>query len=133
TLRNFHSGMVNATRAVGNFASGVARHIKNVLGWFRDLPGRIRNALGDVGSWLYNAGKDLIQGFINGIGSMFGSVKNKLGDLTSNLTSWKGPPKKDAKLLFGAGRLIIQGLNDGFDASVPDVRRTLQGITHEIE
>ena len=45
-----------------------------LLSFVSGIPGKILSALGDLGSLLFNAGKRIIQGLINGIGSMIGSV-----------------------------------------------------------
>lgn len=105
----------------------------DVLKWFRDLPGKITAALGDLSQTLVNAGVQLIEGLINGIGSMFDDVKNTLGNLASDIVSWKGPPAKDKILLTDNGKLIIQGLTAGFDQEIPAVQAKLQGLTANIQ
>lgn len=54
--------------------SGVADGIVALLSFFGKLPGQIVGALGDVASILFNKGKEIVQGMINGIKSMAGSV-----------------------------------------------------------
>lgn len=49
--------------------------------FFRNLPGNILGLLGDLGTVLLQAGKDLIQGFIDGIQSMGGAVGDALGKI----------------------------------------------------
>lgn len=118
------------TSAVWN---GIKTLIGNAISGFmtkvNGIKDKVTGAFSGAAGWLKDAGRKIIQGLINGIGEMFGKVKDKLGELTGKLTSWKGPPKKDAKLLFSAGRLIIGGLNDGFDAEIPEVKKTLGGLT----
>jgi phage-related protein len=114
---------------IGGVVDSVTKKGADLIQWFKDLPGKIVKALGDLGSTLWNAGVDLIKGFINGIGSMFGSVKDKLGDLVDNLTSWKGPPAKDAVLLTRNGQLVIQGFIAGIDDQIPAVKAKLGGLT----
>jgi TP901 family phage tail tape measure protein len=118
---------------LGSVLDSVGKKGGDVLQWFKDLPGKIIGALGDLGSTLWNAGVQLIEGFIDGIGSMFSSVKDKLGSLVDKLTDWKGPPAKDKILLTGNGRLIIQGLVAGFDKELPAVQAKLQGLTASIQ
>ncbi|MGW3724839.1 hypothetical protein [Streptomyces sp. NPDC000851] len=103
-----------------------------LVNWVRGLPGRARDALSGIGSVLVNAGKSLISGFINGIKGMFSSVKGTLGDLTSSLTSWKGPESLDKRILTPAGRLVIGGFMAGIDAQTPMLRRQLQGLTSDL-
>ena len=86
------------------------------MSYVSSLPSRALSALGNIGSTLWNAGKSLIQGFINGISSMIGSVKATLSSLTSSLTSWKGPADYDAVLLTPAGRLVIDGFIRGLES-----------------
>ncbi|WJN63194.1 tape measure protein [Streptomyces phage phiScoe45] len=110
------------------FTTGVTNAVNVVKG----LPGKAKTALGAIGSALYNAGMELIKGFIKGISSMFGSVKSKLGDLTSKLTDWKGPLPKDKVLLYNAGVVIIKGLIKGLESQFDNVKKTLNGLTDQI-
>jgi TP901 family phage tail tape measure protein len=118
---------------IGDAATATLNKGADILQWFKDLPGKIKDALGDLSQTLWNAGVDLIKGFINGIGSMFDSVKNTLGNLASKLTDWKGPPAKDKILLTDNGKLVIQGLIAGFDQEIPAVQAKLQGLTANIQ
>lgn len=109
--------------------SAISSGVSSALSTISSLPSRALSALGNLGSTLWNAGKSLIQGFINGISSMFGSVKSKLGSLTSSLTSWKGPADYDAVLLTPAGRLVIDGFIRGLESRYGAVRRSLGALT----
>jgi TP901 family phage tail tape measure protein len=110
----------------------VSNGISNVVSFAKGLPGRILGALGNLGSLLLGAGKDLIRGFINGVKNMFGSVKDTLGNLTSKLTSWKGPPSTDRTLLKGAGQMLIEGFIGGMESQYGGVRSSLQGLTSDV-
>jgi hypothetical protein len=110
----------------------VSNGVSSVVSFVTGLPGRITSALGNLGSLLLGAGADLIRGFINGIKNMFTSVKNTLGDLTSKLTSWKGPPSTDRTLLKSAGQMLIQGFIGGMESQYGGVRSSLQGLTGDI-
>jgi phage-related protein len=112
--------------AVGNAVSAVVNKVN-------ELKNKVIGVFAGAAGWLVSAGKNLIQGFINGIGAMFGAVKNKLGSLTHALTSWKGPPAKDKRLLTPAGKMIIDGLIKGFDDSRGKVKNSLRQITKDIE
>lgn len=45
-----------------------------------------------------------------------------MSDLTNLIPSWKGPQERDARLLFDAGRLIMQSLVHSFDAGETGIR-----------
>lgn len=123
---NISNGARNGMNAMKNaITSGVGSAVSTVA----SLPGKALSALGNIGSTLAGAGRQLIQGFIDGIKSAFGSVKETLGNLTSKLLSWKGPPKKDARLLAPAGILIIDGFIQGLESRYGAVKRSLTGLT----
>ena len=78
---------------------------------------------------LEQAGKDLINGLINGVKSMWNDVKSTLSSLTNAITSWKGPPEKDAVLLHKSGQLIMKGLIAGIVSQKGALRTELGNVT----
>jgi hypothetical protein len=123
----------------GKFAawfSGAYNSVKEWLGkalsYITELPGRILDALGDLGSLLYNAGKDLIDGLLNGIRNSFGTVQDLLGDLTSQLPDWKGPENLDKIILEPNGEMVVGGFLKGVKNAVPALRAYLQNLTAEL-
>lgn len=54
--------------------SSIGGFIGNAISFFTGLPGQILGALGDLGGLLVNVGKDLIQGFIDGVKSLAGNI-----------------------------------------------------------
>ena len=120
-----------------NWASGAFQSAKtaainkasSLISWMKGLPSRVIGAIGRLNNLLYNAGSSVISGFINGLKAKFGSVRSTLGNLTSNLTSWKGPAPVDAAILRPAGQLVIGGFQLGIDDKVPALRKQLQGLT----
>ena len=110
----------------------VTEYIGKAVAKVKELPGKAKSALGSLGSTLKDAGKKLIQGFIDGITGMFNTVKDKLGDLTSKLTDWKGPESLDRVLLVNAGKLVIDGFINGLESRYDAVRKTLRGLTEDV-
>jgi TP901 family phage tail tape measure protein len=129
-------GANNVVRAMANMAVGarnaVVRGFTSVVNWFRGLPGRIRGAIPNPGSILMNAGARIIQGFINGISSMIGSLRARFSSITNMIPSWKGPADVDKKLLYANGMLTMKGYGDGIEAQLPSIRKKLQGLTARI-
>ena len=103
-----------------------------VTSWLGELPGRIVSAVGDLSRVLFNAGKSVIGGFLDGIQSMVGSVADTLGGITSSLTSWKGPPDKDAVILRPAGQLVLGGFVSGIEDKIPALATQLQDLTADM-
>ncbi|MGW6498545.1 phage tail tape measure protein [Nonomuraea angiospora] len=60
--------------------------------WLKDLPGKIKGYFASAGSWLLQAGKDMIAGFING-------VKQKAADL---VTAARGVAQQAINAVTGA-------------------------------
>lgn len=100
-----------------------------IAGFLSRIPGMVKGIFKDAGTWLLNAGKDLISGFIHGITSKFGDVKGALGGLTGKLTSWKGPPRRDKTLLTGAGQMVMDGFTNGLRSRFDGIRKTLGKFT----
>lgn len=110
----------------------VSDNIEKVLEYMRNSPNEIISALGNLGTLLWNAGKDLIQGFLDGIESMWNTVKDTLGNLTDMLPDWKGPESTDKSILFQSGEWVIGGFAEGLRSSFPVIRGLLSDFTSEI-
>jgi len=65
--------------------SGVSSGINSVIDTVSGLPGRVLGALGSIGSTLFNSGKSLIQGFIDGINNMIGSVTSAASNIAQKV------------------------------------------------
>lgn len=129
-LINFGPSLQTAALAAMNqFKVPVAQGLVAVQNFFTALPAKIVEAVGDLSGVLYDAGKALIGGLLDGIVSRFGDVQNKLGELTSKLPDWKGPADRDRRLLYDNGRLVIGGFLDGLESRFGDVEDSLTGLT----
>ena len=132
-LSNAWSSAVSFTSSMwSSLVSTIRNWISSAVNTVRNLPNSIKNVFSNAGSWLLDAGKKIIQGLINGISSMIGSVKSKLSSLTSMLPSWKGPEPVDKVLLKPAGQLIMQGFIKGLESQYGAVRGSLQGLTDDL-
>lgn len=121
-----------ASAAWNGITSIISSGVSRAVNFVRNLPNSIRNIFSNAGSWLLSAGKNIINGLLNGISSMIGAVKNKLSGLTSMLPSWKGPAPVDKVLLTPAGEMIMQGLINGLESQYGAVRSSLQGLTKDL-
>lgn len=136
-VKNIFSGIWDGILGV---LQGAMTVLRGVLGGIGDF---IRTALAGLWAsvvatfngaegWLKDIGSRIIDGLIRGIKDKFNDVKNTLGDLTHNLTSWKGPADVDARLLTPAGESIMGSLVEGFRRGMPMVQRELAGVTATI-
>ena len=116
-------GIVNGAQNAWNLmSSGVSALVSSVTGFFNQL-------------WnidLYGAGQAILQGFLNGLRSMWSSVTNFVGGIASWIRNHKGPIEYDRKLLIPAGNAIMQGLDSGLRDRFKDVKKTVNGVAGEI-
>ncbi|WP_378733654.1 hypothetical protein [Nocardia brasiliensis] len=94
----------------------------NFTAWFRDLPQKAKDALGDVGSYLVESGKALLRGFITGMSAvapeMLSTARNALGalrDLFPFSPAKEGPFAGQGWVLYSGqsvGEAFAQGLTD---------------------
>jgi phage-related protein len=132
-ISNGWNAALNATRSIWlTIVNTVSTWINNAINYVRQMPTSIKNVFSGAGSWLWNAGKNVIQGFINGLKSMFSSVQSSLSSLTSLLPSWKGPAPVDKVILKDAGQLVMKGFISGLESQYGAVRKSLQGFTEDL-
>ena len=118
-VNNLVSGAQNAWNLM---SSGVSALVSSVTGFFSRL-------------WnidLYGAGQAILQGFLNGLRSMWSSITNFVGGIASWIRNHKGPIEYDRKLLIPAGNAIMQGLDGGLKDRFKDVKKTVNGVAGEI-
>ena len=118
-IDNLVSGAQNAWDTMSNAVSSL---VSNVTGFFDQL-------------WnidLYSAGQAILQGFLNGLQSMWSSVTDFVGGIASWIRDHKGPIEYDRKLLIPAGNAIMQGLDGGLKDRFKDVKKTVNGVAGEI-
>ncbi|WP_433699104.1 phage tail protein [Nocardiopsis sp. CA-288880] len=136
-IRSFITNGFNAAKniaiaAILGLHNRVVATIARVISTVRGIPGKIRSALGNLGSLLTGAGRSIIQGLINGVTGMIGSLRSKFSQITNMIPSWKGPMRVDLRLLEPTGAAIMSGLTRGIEGSLPGLRSTLGDVTKEI-
>ena len=122
--------LVAATRAAWNaLKNAVSSGVSRVVGFVRSLPGKIRSAIGNLGSLLWDAGRSLIQGLISGITSKLGELWGKVSGIAGRIRDLKGPLDYDRVLLRPAGQAIMDGLIRGIGDRGPALAATMGGVT----
>lgn len=99
-----------------------------VTGWFSGFGGKIQGLIPDPLGILLDIGKKIMHGLKNGIDAGFGMVEDALGKVTDMIPFKKGPPKKDAMLLYNNGVLIMQGLRDGMQHEWKNTEKYLENV-----
>lgn len=98
-----------------------------LLAWVKDLPGKIKDGLGNLGKLLLDAGKDLIQGLINGIKSKAGNlVESAKGVVQSAIDGAKAllGIHSPSKVFAEIGVDTVQGFAQGILQEQPRAQMT---------
>lgn len=147
-LRGAWNAAVAWLSGIWNSLVGKAQGIWNAItGVFRNAWGGISGALSTIGngiaSWIgglanqaYNWGKNLIQGFINGIAAMVGAVGQAVSNVVSAAASKMGfhspakeGPGRDADVW---GPNLIKMFASGIEAMIPQVRLAVGEVVREL-
>lgn len=116
-------GLVSgAQTAWDTMSNAVSTLVSNVTGFFDQL-------------WninLFSAGQAILQGFLDGLQSVWSSVTDFVGGIASWIAEHKGPIEYDRKLLIPAGNAIMKGLDQGLQDQFKDVKQTVGGMADEI-
>lgn len=92
----------------GSIVNAIKAKFTEAVNLAKGLPGRVLSALGNLGSKLYNAGKSLVQGFINGIRDMIGAAGNAARAVVNKVTGFfPGSPAKEGPL-SGKGYILLR-------------------------
>jgi phage-related protein len=119
-------------RWLSSAASAVGRGITSVLGFFQRLPGNILRGLGNIGSLLWNTGKNLVIGLWNGLVSMgswlwnqvWGWIKSVIPGPILRVLGINSP----SKLMHGYGQFVAMGLANGIKSQYAAVQDAADGM-----
>lgn len=102
-----------------------------VVGFFAGIGSSIIGAVSGAANWLYNVGKDIVQGLLNGINALGGKIGDTLKgwaksgvDAVKNVLGIHSP----STVFAGIGENIGQGLEQGIVSSVGAASDTLNGM-----
>lgn len=132
----WNAGWNNVTSFVSGIwdkiTGGVVSMVAGLVRTFNDIPGKIIGALAGLGSSLYNIGRDVVQGLMNGVSSLAGSIGSFFLNL---LPGWIVKPFKLAlgiaspsKLFRSFGRNIPEGLVQGVDDEAATVETAMKNL-----
>lgn len=110
------------------FAGAIRHTIQTVVGYFSDLPGRIRNALGNLGGLLVNAGADIVRGLINGMLGQIGSLisaASRIASTVKNSIAGALDINSPSVVMKGLGEDTMEGYINGIEQLLPDLRATI--------
>lgn len=140
TFNWFKDGIGRAFDTVKGFAQGLWESISNWFGKISDKVGGIKDEILDkfkgAKDWLVEAGGNIIDGLLNGIGDL----GKKIGDWFLNkIPGWIKEPFKKAldihspsRVFRGFGQNIGQGLINGIDGMGRKIEKATQGMADRV-
>lgn len=131
-------GWNKLTGFFANLAHTIASSVGGIVEEARNLPSRILSALGDMLNLLHQAGRNLIQGFINGVKSMLGPLTNIISAAAQVVRDhWPFSPAKTGPLSGSgdpmiAGQKTMQRFAEGIRMEIPTIQATSNEATSNI-
>lgn len=111
-----------AQNAWNTLQQGVTNVVNSVTNIFKGLA--------NINLW--DAGRAILDGFLGGLKSAWGSVTDFVGGIAGWIRDHKGPIEYDRKLLIPAGNAIMKGLDQGLQDRFKDVKKTVGGMAGSI-
>jgi len=107
----------------------VSTWINNVLQFFRDLPGNIMSAIGNLLGLLVGMGRDLIQGMINGVKQMAGNIANAAKDVVQGAVNAAKNAlgiHSPSKVMYEVGVNTTQGYDNALNDGQLQIQRSME-------
>lgn len=87
--------------------------VGRIIEFVRSIPGKVVSAIGSVARLLYDKGKDIFDGLLDGLKAGWEKVKDWLGKVGGWIKDLKGPIEVDRALLVDEGKAIMDGFHKG--------------------
>lgn len=133
TMRDIVSGVF---RDVGNVISGIAgtarQMLSDISGVFTDLGNTISGWASGAIHWLYQAGRDVLTGFWDGLKSVWKDLTGWFSGIAGWIKDHKGPLSLDAQLLVPHGKAIMGGFQQGLESGFASVGSFVGGVAGNI-
>lgn len=141
SIQNFFSNAWNSiTNAVSSAWNGITSAVSNgvssMMNFISSIPGRIMGFFGSAGSWLLSAGRNIIQGLINGItgaiGGAISAVKNAVSGIIDGAKSLLGIHSPSTVFRDEVGGMIPPGLSEGVERKTPQAVDSVETMARKI-
>lgn len=122
--------------AWSGITSAVSSGVSAMMNFITSIPSRIMGVFSGAGSWLLSAGKNIIQGLINGItnaiGGAISAVKNAVGGIIDGAKSLLGIASPSKVFDREIGRMIPAGLGRGVSENERAATRPVEDMVNSL-
>lgn len=141
SITAYWSGVWNAVKGLvgsawNGITSAVSNGVNNVLNTVKGIGGKIKGAFNGAGSWLLDAGKNIIMGLVNGIKNAVGAAVNAAKNAASNVVnaakSALGIHSPSRVFRDEVGKMIPAGLGKGVEANMDLAVNPVQRMVADI-
>ena len=115
---------------------GIQAYIGLVIDIFVKFPMTLLGYVADAGTWLFDTGKHIIEGLINGIKGMFGKIGSVVKDLAGNLLGGLGSLlgiASPSTITTTMGAQLSQGLANGITANAGAAATAAKTVSDQIK
>lgn len=141
SIQSFFMNAWNSIRsgvssAWSGITSAVSNGISTMMSFISSIPSRIMGFFSGAGSWLVSAGRNIIQGLINGItgaiGGAISAVKNAVGGIIDGAKSLLGIHSPSTVFRDEIGGMIPPGLSEGVERKTPQAVDSVETMARKI-
>lgn len=115
-----------------NIKSSVQNGLSNVLTKITELKDKAIETIKKLPSEALQVGKDFVQGFINGVGNMFGALKEKVSEMASSVISKAKEVlgiHSPSRVMMEVGGYTAEGMAKGIEQNVGLVEEAVNDMT----
>nr|UWF89750.1 MAG: hypothetical protein [Bacteriophage sp.] len=134
---NVWNGIKGAvSSAWSGITSAVSSGVSSMMNFITSIPSRIMGVFSGAGSWLLSAGRNIIQGLINGItnaiGGAISAVKDAVGGIIDGAKSLLGIASPSKVFDREIGRMIPAGLGRGVSENERAATRPVEDMVNSL-
>ena len=122
--------------AWSGITSAVSSGVRSMMNFITSIPSRIMGVFSGAGSWLLSAGRNIIQGLINGItnaiGGAISAVKNAVSGIIDGAKSLLGIASPSKVFDREIGRMIPAGLGRGVSENERAATRPVEDMVNSL-
>lgn len=131
------NGIKGAVSGAWNgITSAVSSGVSSMMNFITSIPSKIMGVFSGAGSWLLSAGKNIIQGLINGItnaiGGAISAVKDAVGGIIDGAKSLLGIHSPSKVFDREIGRMIPAGLGRGVTENERAATRPVEDMVNSL-